>query len=156
MNLRQQQDFEYEECLQNDIIKTQQKLILEAEKEAELQYKKMLEVSYQDYIHSKRIDEPNNENNEQIILIRFVCPTIINETGKINTKKEKLVRRFLKTNTINDIYEFLIVHFYDVYNIMNPQIKLYTYNQLELINNLDTLATFNSRETLYVTLNQLE
>jgi hypothetical protein len=138
MNLREKQDLEYEEALMNDIINDLKK------KEEEI-----IENSYRDYIdliRKNELMEPTNyKDNHVICTIRFFLPD-----------SNKITRRFnIFTTTIGDLYNFIIVYFYDHYKIKNPEITICTYQHVELVQPSATLESlmFSSRETLYIKIN---
>jgi len=129
MNLREQQDRDYEKALQQDLWKAQ-----------EQQMEQWLEWSYTEYIDSLRLPEPE-ASVSHTCLLRIFLPNSV-----------KIQRRFLWTNTIRDIANFLVVYYYDQYKIKSPNLEIRKYNQTKFENTTASLLELKitNREMLYV------
>jgi hypothetical protein len=135
MNLQEQQNEDYWEACKIDEENFRKLHEEQLEKE-------LMEQSYREYIENLR----QTISMEPSTTTTSACFVKIHMAGKVYS------RRFLVTDTIQSIYDFVEVTHYDVCKKINPNITLQTYNQCSLCDKRETLAFFGTpRIALYVT-----
>ena len=133
--LRQEQDAEYQACLEQDLER-------DLRTNEEEQIKQLMEESYRCFIDSKR-SKVGSAVSDDGVVVRF-C---IN-----NTKARAITQSFSKTDTIESLYDFMLVYYYDVLNVHHdPELKLFTYDQVELTHMSTPLESFPERFVVRVT-----